>query len=319
MASVPHHELGSFSSDLALAEASSVEATLAEASPSESVSTIIVPIARRVPLTEIPVTFRRMLNAALWRVIGVMVDLKVSDPFLTRSQKDFEDSMYVKVLQREEPKPMGKSVVDIFTKEFRNDTADAESADPSFSDTTRATVKKSSNSSERSYQWFTFDGTALNVAEWFNLDAGLLTHGVPGGPAVSLSQVRTKEKSKIEGGVHEHSRFGFEYVQEETVCVPPGKKVYLTITTYRVKYEQTYHLEFSVPKASLINVTYAASCCCGLVCYTKRSPVPYLQMVRPLPGFREDRHYAYFRQEGKLTWIGESCSVEKQEESLVNM
>ena len=314
MASIPHHELESISSDVA-----PTEATLAEDRPAETAQTD-APILRNIPLIELPVTFRRMLNSALWHVLGVLVDVNASDAFLIRSQKDFEDSMYVKVLQREKPIPMGQSIVDIFTKEFRNDTAVAERMDPSLTNTTRAIVKKSSvDSGERSYQWLTLDDAAFNIAEWLNLDAGLLTHGMPGAPAVSLSQIRTRERSKIEGGGHEQSRFGFEYIQEETVCVPPGKKVYLTITTYRVKYEQAYQLEFNVPRTGWINTPYATSCCCGLVCYTRRRPVSYLQMVRPLPGFREDLHHAYFRQEGKLTWVGESCSIEKEEYPLVNL
>ena len=261
------------------------------------------------------VTFKELLKSATEHQVG-KEDIRIRDVLLTERQlTEFLDSIFVKVIRREEkPMPVSRTTVDISTKEFKND---AVSKDPSITDTTKVIVKKSSfDTKGRNYQWTSSDSTTWNIGGSLGMNVGVLTYGgVNAGVNAGFS--KTKGTSQTQGDSHENS-LGFEYSQEETICVPPGKIVHVIITTYLVNYELPYTLEFSVAKSGSIYVSYIDSCCCGLVTNTKTAYVPYEKVISKLPGYREDTEKAYFTQDLKLTWVGESCLVEKSETSLAD-
>ena len=226
-----------------------------------------------------------------------------------------KDSISIRVLHREEePTQVGRSVVDISTKEYKNHAADGDK-DPTARDTTKAKMTKhSATKNGRNYQFTSTQGVSWDV----DADVGLqiLAMGMGGG-SIGLGGKYGRNHSEsetVENFMKES--LGFEYSQEETVCVPPGQKVHMTIKTYTVQYRQRYTLEFRAPKCGSVFVSYKKPCFCGLGKCNGSRHIPYSRIVRSLPNFREDNQNAYFTQEGFLSWIGESCEVDKKETSV---
>ena len=244
--------------------------------------------------------------------VKLVKKIRMRDVHLTEEQLEkFKASIFVRVKNKElNPTAVGGTIVDISTKQFINDAK--ESKDPSITDTTKAIVKKSSVSTKgRNYQFTASASSTRNFGGSLGLNAGVLMYGgINAGVNAGFS--KTKETSQTEGSSDENS-LGFEYTQEETICVPPKTTVDVTITTHLVNYEQQYTLELSVPKSGTIFVSYVNSCCCGLISGTRTVNVSYKEMVCTLPDFRDDQEKAYFTQDGKLTWVGERCEVHKKE------
>lgn len=264
--------------------------------------------------TTTKVTFRDLLVEAAKAEYGP--NITVCDTVLTSNHLDaFQNSISIKVLRRDEkPSPVGRTIVDISTKEFKNYAAE-DGKDPTARDTTKATVKKSSATTKgRNYQFTSTQGVSWDIGA--NIGLQILAMGMAGGSfGIGGKYGKNKSTSETMGSNMEKS-LGFEYSQEETMCVPPGKKVHVTITTYTVQYRLNYTLELSVPKSGSVFVSYSKSCFCGLCRDTHSKYIPYSRLVRNLPNFREDNQNAYFTQEGFLSWIGESCEVDKRETSV---
>lgn len=221
----------------------------------------------------------------------------------------FEDSISIKVQDRREERPsiVGRTVVDVSTKEYKNYAVENRE-DPTAKDITKAIVSKSSETQNgRDYKFTSAQGITWGL----NADVGLrvLAMGMTG-CSVGLDG---KKKSASRDCLN---TMGFEYHQEESVCIPPGKKVRVTITTYKVVYRLHYTFEFSLPKFYSFPISYRASCCCGICCFRCSKNIPYSRAVRHLPNYREDDESAYFTQEGFLTWIGESSETNKEEASV---
>ena len=229
----------------------------------------------------------------------------------------FEHSISIRVLNREEnPRAVGKTIVDIYTKEYKN----YGDADPKSSngDTTKAFVQRSSpGSTGRNYKFTSKQGIVWNMHENFGVQ--LLAIGMGGG-TVGLNgdycentHMTSQEKA---ASVLGHT-LGFSYSQEENVTIPPGKKVVVAFTTSIIEYQLRYKLEFRLPKMDTIAVKYKKPCLGCLFKVTNYAFIPYWSMVKNLPEYRDDGEYVYFTQEGVLSWFGESCEVNKTEASLV--
>ena len=233
-------------------------------------------------------------------------NVTVRNSFVTEnSLKIFQKSMSVRVLRREEkPTPVGRTIVDISTKEFINHAAE-DGRDPTAKDITKTIVSNSpANSNVKSYQFISTQGLVWDVSTDIGLQ--VLAMGMTSGSFQDSSVIQTFGSSL-------KSSLGFNFSQKETVCVPPGKRVHVTITTSKVLYQLGYTLEFSVPKAGTVYVIYDEPCFCNLFKCPVSRHIPYSQIVQNLPNYHEDEVFAYFTQEGYLSWIGESCEVNKSE------
>ena len=256
-------------------------------------------------------TFKELLDEAAKAEYGQNIRVR-NTAFTDNHLEAFKNSISFKVLHRaEKPSLEGRTIVDISTKEFKNNAAE-DGKDPTARDTTKATVKKSTATSKgRNYEFASTQGVSWDIGG--NVGLQMLAMGMAGG-SFGFGGKYGKNKSKsVTVGSNLEESLGFEYSQEETICVPPGKKVHVTITTYTVQYRLNYTLEFSVPKSGSVFVSYSKSCCCGLCSDTHSRYIPYSRIVRTLPNFREDNQNAYFTEEGFLSWIGESCEVDKRE------
>ena len=259
-------------------------------------------------------TFKELLIEAAKAECGR--DITVRDTVFTTNQlKKFKESIgVVEILDCEDkPTAIYRSIVDISTKEFKNFAK--ESKDHTAKDTTKVIVNKSSSSKEgRNYQFQSNKGVHWDVGG--NMGLQVLAMGMAGGTmGISGNYGRNKSTSETTSTFSD-TELGFSYCQEETISVPPGKKVHATITTYTVKYRLHYSVLFGLPKSGSVLVSYSKPCCCGLVRNTSSRYIRYSQIVRTLPKFREDDRNAYFTQEGFLEWVGDSCEVEKHEDSV---
>ena len=118
----------------------------------------------------------------------------------------------------------------------------------------------------------------------------------------------------------------FNYSQEEKIIVPPRMKVKVKIITSTKKFRQDYTLEFNTPRTRYIMVSYLTkcqqscrdNCCCFFgcgccCCQPKQGAVFAGDILRTLPEFRDGGGICSFTQSGTLTWVGETCNLEKTE------
>ena len=222
--------------------------------------------------------------------------------------KEFSDSIVVRVLQREEkPLSAGRTIVDISTKEVKN-YGEESTKDRSAKDISKTTVgKASAGMMGRNYQFIGTQGLSWDVDEKIGLK--ILVSGMTGG-SIGLGR-DTSERQALGNSLG--NALGYEFNHEESICVPPGKKIQVTLTTYAVLYQLRYKLEFKVPIYHSILVSYKKPHCCGLVTRSSSTSIPYQRIICNLPNYREDGMHAYFTQEGFLSWIGEFCEVDKRE------
>ena len=87
--------------------------------------------------------------------------------------------------------------------------------------------------------------------------------------------------------------------------------------TSSVKYEVDYTIEIGVQKSTFVRFHYLDGlqrylcCCCSSRGYVSANDV-----LRQLPSYREDDRWAYFQQNGKLSWTGEAGHVTKVQQAL---
>ena len=117
----------------------------------------------------------------------------------------------------------------------------------------------------------------------------------------------------------------FSYSQEEKIAIPPRMKVKIKIITYTKKFRQDYTLEFNTPRTRYVMATYLTKCqqscrdkCCFFgcgccCCRPKQGAVFAADILHTLPEFRDGGGICSFTQSGTLTWVGESCNLEKTE------
>ena len=261
---------------------------------------------RMIPI-ESKFTFYDLLIEAAKAQCGQNIEIRQSN--VTNAQlKEFCDSFVVRVLQREEkPISVGRSIVNISKKELKN-YGEGNTKDPSAKDISKTTVNKASAAMiGRNYQFIGTQGLSWDADE--KIGFKILVLGMTGG-SIGLGQ-NTAEILALGNSLS--NALGYEFNQEESICVPPGKKVYVTLTTYAVLYQLRHKLEFKVPKYRSVLVYYYKPFCCGLVANGSLTSIPYQRIIRHLPNYREDGTHAYFTQEGFLAWIGEFCEVDKRE------
>lgn len=95
---------------------------------------------------------------------------------------------------------------------------------------------------------------------------------------------------------------------EEVVKIPPGKKVVVKMTSYRVRYKLDYTMEYGISKSADIRIRLKP---CGIGLCAMHVSVKAAQLLELLPGYREDDRCVYFTQEGELRWIADRMEVKK--------
>ena len=118
----------------------------------------------------------------------------------------------------------------------------------------------------------------------------------------------------------------FSYSHEEKITIPPRTKAKIKVITSTKKFRQKYTLEFNIPRTRYVMATYLTKCqqrcrdkCCFFFCgccycRPKQGAVFAADILRTLHEFKDRGGICSFMQSGTLTWVGESCNLEKTEE-----
>lgn len=228
-------------------------------------------------------------------------------PITQKEIDKFVDKFDITVKRSDpEPREVSRVLVDINVKEYAN-------CGEKENDETIVKIEKTSSSKQgRRYNFSTSKGVNWgfegNVGAKKILELGL-----------GASYSRSKEK-KTEEETSEEDEFVFAYNQEEKVTIPPGKKAKVKVITSTVKYQQGYTLKFSISSYYTIPVRYKDLGCCGLracLCGSSLCHVSAREILKTLPEFKEEGGKVSFTQEGLLEWVGEGCSVQKLEETVI--
>ena len=196
-----------------------------------------------------------------------------------------------------------KTTVDITTKEYSNHSEKE-------MDQTQIKVKKNYTTSKESQFHFS-PSNGVNWGIGGNIGAKVMGLSMSGGSAM-VGGMYSKYQSRAEDF---NADFHFSYRQEEKVNIPPLSRVKVKITSYAIKYEQSYTLRFSIPASYLIEVKYQTRynrICCG----THTGYITAAQLLQTLPSYHEQNGMSIFYQHGVLSWMGEERNVDKIVEQI---
>ena len=197
------------------------------------------------------------------------------------------------------PREVRRAIVDVYTKEFENRGANEEK-------TTVKVYKSQERPTGRCYEWFQSSGFLCDA----HVGSHILDMAV-GGEFRSMASVNAGSASQSVNG------YIYLYNQKEELTVPCNSKVKAVVSTSSVKYEVDYTIEIGVHKSTFVRFRYLnclqryLCCCCSSRGYVSANDV-----LRQLPSYREDDQWAYFQQNGKLSWTGEAGHVTKVQQAL---
>lgn len=192
-----------------------------------------------------------------------------------------------------------QTTVDITTKEYTN-CSDKDV------DETLVKVKKHYIAAKENQYYFS-PTNGVNLGMGANIGAKVMGLSMGGGSAL-VGGIHNKYKSREENF---QADFRYSYEHEERIKIPPQSRVNVKITTYAIKYEQSYTLRFSIPASYSLQVKYKTKfnqiCCCSNTGY-----ITAAQLFQTLPSFHEQNGMARFYQHGILSWMGEGSNIEKK-------
>ena len=220
----------------------------------------------------------------------------------------WEESVNYRAIEiSEEPKPKGRTIIDIDTKSHLNDREEDEEVDaPDRNDEFEITSEKeNSHLNTKTYQ-LKFDktytylvGGSLELkSQFFNI----------AGSGVSISGSRTATRNET---------LSQEYQLVERLVVPPKTKVKATIKSYAVTYEGTSITEVSAPTHAFIPVHYRTMLSRklgGIIITTGYITASELFWGRP--NFREEEEMVYFEEETKVSYLGQDVEILKQKHKI---
>ena len=246
-----------------------------------------------------------LLRRAVREHYGAHAKVAPYSPQTEVDKKEFLKQLLsdAKNINPREPEEISRNTVDVNEKVYTNTKGGED-------ESTIKIVSCVENSEGHNYQETTTKGIEWGVNANVGLQFGLPQVGVGGSGRVGFQYKRTNlmtisqehtKKERVETQAH----------HEETIKIPPGKKVQLKMTSYRVRYKLDYTMEYRIDKSAHIRVK-VDTCGIGLpyVCLSSGF-VTASQMMQPLPGYREDEEFVYFTQEGELRWIADRVVVNK--------
>ena len=255
-------------------------------------------------------TVEQLVVLAARQKYGANTKVLLNNPAVKKSISAFWEGNWINSVQMigDNPVETRRTIADINTKEYINRGTDQ-------GESTVEITKTTEHSKGRSYEWSTTEGVTWGI----NANIGAKIAGVPGaGATAEIGGSYQHQKIEQRSGSKTTSEtFSFQYAQNEKLVVPPRTKVSATVTTYTVGHEQEYTVEFAFRASSRVAIRYESplqACWSGLC--SSRGFVTANEILRGLPGYREDDDSVYFTQGGKLSWSGEGCEVDKTEEPL---
>ena len=221
---------------------------------------------------------------------------------------DFENLLVRsgKITKTEEPEEISKIQVDVNEKIYSNQGSSGDG------DKTTVSIIKRAESSERyNYEQQTTKGLQWGAGTNLGAQFGLSSVGVgpSAGLGVNAGFKKTNQTTTTESTTTTN-KTGQESNHTEAVTIPPGYKVKVSMTSYRVKYRLVYSMEYKVEKIKDIRVRYKSSIDCLGLC-SLGATLTAEELLRYMPDYRMDERYVYFTQKGSLTWMADRVEVDK--------
>ena len=247
----------------------------------------------------------QLLQNAARRVYGRGIRLRRT--WITDQNKQkFIDLLFsdARCIDDKEPEEISKIRVDVNEKVYSNDGPQQKEDD----ETTVRIVNTAENTEGHNYKQETTKGLEWGASANVGLQFGLpqfgtgVKGGIGGGFKKHSSQTQTYEKTN-------ENKVGQEAHHEEKVKIPPGAKVVVRMTSYRVRYKLDYTMEYKISKRQQIHIRFDRSL--GLPCCAGTGSISASELLRELPGYREDEEFVYFTQEGELRWTADRMDVKK--------
>ena len=183
----------------------------------------------------------------------------------------------------------------IYTNNGRGRSRDAGSDGPGGDKSTVKIVKTTEVSNGYNYEQQTSSGIEWGAGTNVGAQFGLPQVGVGVSVGASASFKKTNMTTNTESSSTSNT-IGQQSHHEEEVTIPPGHKVIVTMTSYRVKYRLDYTMEYKVKKSTSIRARYYTSWSCGL--FTSSCLLNASHILRTMPDFKEDDEYVTFTQQG---------------------
>lgn len=230
-------------------------------------------------------------------------------------QKLFSDA---KNINPRRPEEISKNIVDVNEKVYLNHEKGQDETkgkdETERKDKTKVTIVNTVENTEgHNYQQSTTSGVEWGVDAKIGLQFGLPAFGGVKpeiGGSFKKTRLKTetfekKSENKVTQAAH----------HEEEVEIPAGSKVTVNMTSYRVRYKLDYTMEYKIAKSAKIRISFQQYGF-SLPCCRNSGVLTASQVMRDLPGYREDEEFVYFTQEGELRWIADRMEVEKTVEPL---
>lgn len=230
-------------------------------------------------------------------------------------QKLFSDA---KNINPRRPEEISKNIVDVNEKVYLNHEKGQDETkgkdETERKDKTKVTIVNTVENTEgHNYQQSTTSGVEWGVDAKIGLQFGLPAFGGVKpeiGGSFKKTRLKTetfekKSENKVTQAAH----------HEEEVEIPAGSKVTVNMTSYRVRYKLDYTMEYKIAKSAKIRISFQRYGF-SLPCCINSGVLTASQVMRELPGYREDEEFVYFTQEGELRWIADRMEVEKTVEPL---
>ena len=225
--------------------------------------------------------------------------------YTQRDKKAFLAELFndAKNINPREPEEISKNTVDVNEKIYCNSEGNEDTS-------TVKIINSVENSEGHNYQETVTKGVQWGANANVGLQFGLPHVGVGVKAGVGTSFQRQSMTSIVKETKKEN-RVELQAHHEETVKIPPGKKVIVKMISYRVRYKLDYTMEYKISKSTSIRVK-VDSCGLGIAPFCASiGVITASQLIQLLPGYREDDEFVYFTQEGELRWIADRMEVKK--------
>ena len=205
----------------------------------------------------------------------------------------------------DKPEEISKIQVDVNEKFYTNKGSGSNE-----DESTVKIVKKAETSATSNYEQQTTTGLEWGAGTNIGAQFGLPQVGIQLSGGGSTSFKKTNQTTITESTTTS-STVGQESHHEETVNIPPGHQVKVEMTSYRVKYQLNYTMEYKVQKAEDIRIRYTSiMLCCGL--FSSGATLTAANLLKFMPNYRQDEEHVYFTQQGCLRWVADRMEVKKK-------
>ena len=264
------------------------------------------------------VTVRQLLEQAVKIKYGRRIRL-LSTPATDAELERFWSNLRISIRPVDtEPKEVGRSIVDITTKDYINSGSEKD-------ESTIEISKPTGIAKGGSAEWYVKNGLSWSVNSNVGSNIMRLAAMVPVSGTVGAVGLITKQRLEEDSIGHTlgADSLMFQYKKQEKVVVPPHSKVTVSVTSYAIRYSFNYTLQLSALATDAISIQFRtpfqdilAGCCTGCCKSTGYITARELLTAMQLPGYSEGSGWVHFTQDGVLSWVGDAVEVQKKEQPL---